>query len=63
MTSKGFHDRVFIIRHSVQKLAAHRRRPENFLPAMCILVDILSEQCQRFSLRVPETAAYTDRKW
>jgi hypothetical protein len=60
--SESFHDRILIIRHSIQKLAAHRRRPKNFLPAMRILVDILSERCQRFSLWVPEAAAYTQTR-
>lgn len=59
--SKGFHNGVVIVGRSIQKLAAHRRRPEHFLPALCILVDVLPEHGQRVGLWIPETTAYTDQ--
>jgi hypothetical protein len=59
--SQSFHDRFVVIGRSVQKLAAQGRRPENRLPLICILVDVLSKCRQWISLWVPEAAAYTSR--
>jgi hypothetical protein len=59
--SKSLHNRIVIIRRSVQKLATHRRRPKNVLPLTCIRVNVLSKCRQWISLWVPETATYTSR--
>lgn len=59
--SKRLHDRIVVIRRSVQELATQGRRPKNILPLTCILVNVLSKCRQWIGLWVPETAAYTSR--
>jgi hypothetical protein len=56
---KGIHNRVVIIGCSLQKLAAQLGLPEYFLPAVRMLVDVLSEQSKRLCLWVPQTTACT----
>lgn len=41
--SESLHDRFIVIGRSIQKLAAQGRLPKNLLPAICILVDVLSK--------------------
>lgn len=57
--SESLDNRVVVVGRSVQKFTAHRRRPEHLFPALRVLVDVFSKQCQRLSLWVPETTAYT----
>ncbi|OKP14076.1 hypothetical protein PENSUB_182 [Penicillium subrubescens] len=59
--SESLHNRIVIIRRSVQKLATHRWRSQNILPLTCIRVNVLSKCRQWISLWVPETAAYTHK--
>lgn len=59
--SKGFHNRVLIVRCSAEKLAPHARRAEHLLPATCVHVDVLSDHRKGVGFWVPEAAAYTTR--
>lgn len=43
MMSEGFHNRVVIVRCSVEKFTAHCWSPKNLLPPLRILVDVLSK--------------------
>lgn len=61
MMSKGFHNSAVIVGRSVKKFTSHRRCPENLLPALRILVDVLPKHGQLVSLRVPEPTTYRKR--
>lgn len=42
--SKGFNNRVIVVGCSIEKFTAHRRCPKNLLPALRILVNVLSKR-------------------
>lgn len=56
--SKSIHHRIVIVSCSIQKLAAHRWRPEHLFPPSRILVDVLPKRGQWIGFWVPETATY-----
>lgn len=59
--SKSIQNRIVIVRCSIQKLVAHRWRPENLFPALRVLVDVLSKRGQWIGFWVPKATTYTER--
>lgn len=59
---EGLHDRVIVIRGSIQKLTADLWGAKKLLPVIRMLDNILPERGERIRLGVPNSTAYTTRQ-
>lgn len=59
---EGLHDRIIVIRSSIQKFTADLWRAKKLFPAICMLDDVFSQCGERIRFRMPNPATYTTRQ-